>query len=143
MREGTTVLSELERVLEGSWLSIIILTPDFIEHCLPRYLSLAFFQDAMTSQHDSNTCQLSGRIMAVAVGISEDDAKRILPSCKCVCLKDEWKKDFQSWEQIEYLVGNFGMSSIGFDMLFHIFSYFLNYFIPINLFFLSKLHTYS
>ena len=115
MREGTTLLSELERVFEGSWLSIIILTPEFIECCLPRYLNLAIFRDCLTTLHPrkfNSTNQLSGRVMAIAVGVSEDMAKRCLPSCQCVSLKTEWRTDFQSWAEIESMVGKFGMINI-------------------------------
>ncbi|XP_005098104.1 serine-rich adhesin for platelets [Aplysia californica] len=98
-RAGSNLMTELERVLEGSWLSIMVLTPGFIEDCLPRYLHMSVFQELMAAPN------LREHLIVVALGVSHDVVLSLLPSCSCVYLQDDWRQDTNSWREIETFVG--------------------------------------
>ncbi|GFO07084.1 hypothetical protein PoB_003358900 [Plakobranchus ocellatus] len=96
---------ELERVISGSSLTILLLTPGFLRDCLDSYLQIDAFKGLLTKQ-----CSANGRLLIIGVGVTPANLPLFLSKHDVIFFKEEdWETDHPAWSRLDNrLLGTLG-----------------------------------
>ncbi|GFS15456.1 hypothetical protein ElyMa_003187800 [Elysia marginata] len=103
-RSHHSLAAEMERVITGSSLTILLLTPGFVRDCLDRYLQIEAFRKLLTDQNSSNN-----QLVIMGVGVTEASLPLILGRHEVLFFKEnDWETDHPAWAKLDsVLLGNF------------------------------------
>ncbi|RUS80167.1 hypothetical protein EGW08_012056, partial [Elysia chlorotica] len=89
--------AELERVITGSSLTILLLTPGFVRDCLDRYLQVEAFRRLLTGQDSTN-----GQLVIMGVGVTQASLPLVLGRHEVLFFKThDWEVDHPAWARLD------------------------------------------
>nr|KAG5700934.1 hypothetical protein BaRGS_034219 [Batillaria attramentaria] len=99
---GQGLVQELTRVLEGSEVTVLVLSPGFVRDCWPRYSLLTCFKSLLNNSKTSSTSsgRSSRRVMPVALGLDAKDLPPGLNPGDVMFFKQDWQEDDEAWSRL-------------------------------------------
>lgn len=114
--QGQSLFVELSRVLGGSELTVILLTPGFVRDCWPRYCQFSCFKQlcsaasilSLPSSGSRSTVLTSKEpalhALLVAVGLGADGLPNDVNANKVLFFNQDWRKDEEAWQCLKTAV---------------------------------------
>ena len=96
---GRHLFLELQRVVSGSYFTIIVLTPGFVKDCWPGYLKMTAFRNLIKMSGKHQTSQL----VVLAVGLKSEQLPREIPAERIHFFFDTEGWQSGPWRELELM----------------------------------------